>query len=142
MAVLEEATAGGLLLVADIDWSALPDDPFFADIRPANADIRPANQAASDEESAPLDLPSLLAGSDDPVQAVLELLRAHAAAVLGHETGETLAENASLLDLGLTSFTALELASRLRAAGAEVSAAVVFEYPTLGALARHLADGA
>ena len=71
-------------------------------------------------------------------RAVLDLVRGHAAAVLGGTTEELDLEPA-FLELGFSSFTALELCNALGAAtGLEVTPAVVFEHPSPAALAAYL----
>ncbi|OIK28724.1 hypothetical protein VT52_005055 [Streptomyces malaysiense] len=70
---------------------------------------------------------------------LLETVRAQVAALLGHESAEEVAEDGNFVDLGMSSFTALELTERLREAGlAHVVPRDVFEHPTPVALTEHL----
>jgi polyketide synthase 8 len=70
---------------------------------------------------------------------VLDLVRQHAAAVLGHETAEEVEADLSLLEAGFSSFTALELSNRLRTeAGVLLPPSAVFDHPTPAALAGFL----
>ncbi|WP_431727289.1 SDR family NAD(P)-dependent oxidoreductase [Verrucosispora sp. TAA-831] len=93
--------------------------------RPVRRAVRPAESAA-------------VAGFD-PATA-LDLVRSSAAAVLGHETADALDDQRSLLELGFDSLTATELRRRLVAAtGVPLEPTVVFDEPSLAALARHLA---
>jgi aryl carrier-like protein len=46
--------------------------------------------------------------------------------------------DSDLTALGLTSFTALELSTRMRTAGLAVRPRAVFDHPTPAALARHV----
>ncbi|MCL9762961.1 acyl carrier protein [Frankia sp. AiPa1] len=128
-------TSSPFRLVADVDWpSYLPARPaaFFAGV-------------AAQGPLAPADLPPLLEhlATADPAERenlVLATLRSQAAGVLGHSE-QSIDEAASLIELGFSSFTALELAGRVRAAtGVEVPATVVFDHPTLVQLARHVSD--
>ncbi|MEU6467431.1 type I polyketide synthase [Streptomyces sp. NPDC046976] len=70
---------------------------------------------------------------------LLEIVRGQVAALLGHESAEAVAEDGNFVDLGMSSFTALELTERLREAGlAHVVPRDVFEHPTPVALTEHL----
>ncbi|MFF5521586.1 SDR family NAD(P)-dependent oxidoreductase [Streptomyces coeruleorubidus] len=71
--------------------------------------------------------------------ALVELLRADVAAVLGYPHAEALPAGKSLADLGFDSLTAVQIRNRLSMAlKLRLSAAVVFEHRTAEELARHL----
>ena len=71
--------------------------------------------------------------------ALVELLRADVAAVLGYPHADALPAGKSLADLGFDSLTAVQIRNRLSLAlGLRLSAAVVFEHRTAEELARHL----
>ncbi len=92
-------------------------------------------------ESAEPDLAARLAGRDDAEQRAItvEVLRGHLAAVLGHGSPGDIATDRPFQDLGFDSLTALELRNRLRrATGLPLPATLVFDYPTVGALADHV----
>ncbi|MFE0028010.1 SDR family NAD(P)-dependent oxidoreductase [Amycolatopsis sp. NPDC059021] len=72
-------------------------------------------------------------------RAVLELVRGHTAAVLGHEDGRAVDPLKGFTDLGLDSLAALELRNRLAAAtDLRLPATLMFDYPSPVPLARHL----
>jgi acyl transferase domain-containing protein len=72
-------------------------------------------------------------------QVLLDLVRSTASLVLGLPSGEQIGPDSTFMDLGMSSFTALELANRLLAAtGTQVPPAAVFDQPTPAALAGFL----
>ncbi|MEV0882011.1 type I polyketide synthase, partial [Micromonospora echinofusca] len=138
------------LVVADVRWDRFV--PTFASMRPcplltgvpeagaampADDDHRPAD----DEAAAALRerLRPLSPGEREGV--LVDLVGGLAAAVLGHTGGAGLEPDRAFREVGFDSMTAVELRNRLRAAtGVQLPAAVVFDYPTPAALARHLRD--
>ncbi|MFG2638835.1 SDR family NAD(P)-dependent oxidoreductase, partial [Streptomyces sp. NPDC048362] len=102
---------------------------------------RPRAAAASDGPARESLLGQLAAMSAaEGHRLLLDLISGHAAAVLGHATPERVRATRPFKEIGFDSLTGVELRNRLLAAtGVRLPAAMVFDYPTPEALARHLA---
>jgi acyl carrier protein len=69
----------------------------------------------------------------------VELVRSHAATVLGHSGSHDIDAERAFQDLGFESLTGVELRNRLKAdTGLALSRTLIFDYPTPTALADHL----
>ncbi|GAB3823439.1 hypothetical protein GCM10027610_000360 [Dactylosporangium cerinum] len=149
VAALARAVDGGdaCILVADVDWArfalsftASRPQPLLADI-PA---VRAAQVAADRDETAGErsgELRARLAALTGPVRtgALVEAVQRHAALVLGYANPTALRVDRALQELGLDSLTAVELRNQLsRAVGESLPATIVFDHPTVRALATEL----
>ncbi|MEU4366852.1 type I polyketide synthase [Micromonospora chersina] len=145
---LPQAVGTDEVAVADVDWQAFV--PAFTAVRPAPL-LRGVPDAAAVLDQAAGDrgpvtdparalrdrLTGVPAGDRQPI--LLDLVRAHAATVLGHAGPGAVEPDRDFLELGFDSLTALELRDALRQeTGAELSATLLFDHPTPLALAGHL----
>ena len=141
MALLD-ATLGAAdtFVAAKLDLPALrtaaaagdPVPPLLRGLAPAP---RPTAQAA------PTSLRERIAGlgEADQTEVVLDLVRTHAAEVLGHAGADAVHPGRTFKHAGFDSLTAVELRNRLAAAtGLTLSPAMIFDYPKPAALAEHL----
>ena len=147
----------------DVDWTTalagyrpatraeLPTYPFQRRrhwLTPGNG--KPSRQRRAgtpDEPTAPVPPARTVAGRDAPAPpaapttpaALLDLVRAETAVVLGHDGAADIAPGLTFKDLGLDSHLALELRNRLSAVtGRRLPSTLLFEHPTPTAVAHHL----
>ncbi|MFC4517289.1 SDR family NAD(P)-dependent oxidoreductase [Streptomyces ehimensis] len=88
-------------------------------------------------------LPHLLRGwpRSEWEARVLDLVRIHAAQVLGHDGPQDIPVNRPFRDLGFDSLAAVELRNRLsQITGLRLPTGLVFDHPIASALARHLLE--
>ncbi|WP_342353924.1 type I polyketide synthase [Micromonospora sagamiensis] len=134
------------LTVVDVDWATFAPAYESAGPRPLLADLPEARQAAGPaEDTAPADggrslRERLLAlPGDERERHLTDLVRAEAAAVLGHTGPELVKPRRAFKELGFDSLTAVELRNRLtRVTGLSLPTTLVFDYPDPATVAGHL----
>ncbi|MFF2813569.1 beta-ketoacyl synthase N-terminal-like domain-containing protein, partial [Streptomyces sp. NPDC058000] len=85
----------------------------------------------------------LLAGvsEDEWETALLDLVRVHAAEVLGHSSPEQIEPGDNFMEIGFSSFTALDVRNRLcEATGLQLPPVLLFDHPTPRELVTHIAE--
>ncbi|WP_455768692.1 type I polyketide synthase [Kitasatospora purpeofusca] len=135
-----------VLAVADVDWERFA--AVFTSTRPSPLltgipEARRALEAATDGTEAPAAavLRERLAalGESEQHRLLLDLVRTHAAAVLGHPAVDAIRPGTAFKDLGFASLTAVELRNRLNTAtGLRLPSTLIFDHPSSTALAREI----
>nr|WP_320774185.1 type I polyketide synthase [Streptomyces sp. CRN 30] len=132
------------LTVADVEWEKFA--LSYTSTRPSTllSDIPEAVRAqapAEPAEDGAAELVRRLSGLSgaERQQALTELVRTHAAAVLGHTGIAAVEADKPFRDVGFDSLAAVEFRNRLTGAtGLALSATSIFDYPTPAELAEHL----
>ncbi|WP_374227530.1 SDR family NAD(P)-dependent oxidoreductase, partial [Streptomyces sp. AC627_RSS907] len=124
----------GLDLTALRSRPGLP--PLLRGLVPAPAGGRTATGPASGAFATQL---AALSSDAERERIVLDLVRTHVAAVLGHADVSAVAADLPFRELGFDSLTAVELRNRLNTVtGLRLPSTLVFDYPNVTALAAHL----
>ncbi|WP_206793891.1 type I polyketide synthase [Amycolatopsis sp. MtRt-6] len=129
------------IALADVDWARFAPVFTAARERPLLDLIPEAHESEADIPAATGELAAKLAGlaASEQVRVTAELVRQHAAAVLGHTSAGDVPAARAFRDLGFDSLTAVELRNRLNTAtGLKLPSTVVFDYPAPDVLAREI----
>ncbi|HEY2287369.1 MAG TPA: SDR family NAD(P)-dependent oxidoreductase, partial [Streptosporangiaceae bacterium] len=135
--------------LAEVDWARFAPPFTLRRSSPLIAGLPEVRQALADgtAEGGPADpgagtaLSQRLAGLPpaERDRVLVSVIRAEAAAVLGHSSTEAVEAGRAFRDMGFDSLTAVELRDRLTAAtGLRLPATLVFDYPTPAVLAGYL----
>ncbi|TCO60869.1 type I polyketide synthase [Actinocrispum wychmicini] len=128
------------LVTAKLDLTAMAADapPLFRGLVRA-----PARRAAQAAEPFSESFVDRLAGLTEAERdsALLDLVRGHAAAILGRGSASDIDSTRPFKDFGFDSLTAVELRNRLgKATGLRLPPTLVFDFPTPKVLAEHLRE--
>ncbi|MFI7447254.1 type I polyketide synthase, partial [Nonomuraea sp. NPDC049714] len=137
-----------VLSVADVDWprfsavfNAMRAWPLLDEIPEARqAEAGPAGAAVVTSGEAAELLGRLVGATPGRRERIVtELVRAHAAAVLGHASPDAVESGRAFREMGFDSLTAVELRSRLnQATGLHLPSTVVFDHPSPLVLGRQI----
>jgi myxalamid-type polyketide synthase MxaB len=120
--------------VIPIDWSRYSADrPLLTGFRQAGASQRQQTLTFMEElEATPVDRRQ---------QRLVEHIQTAVARILGHRDGDAISISQGFRELGMDSLTSLELRNRLQTSlDCQLPAGVVFNYPTVEAVAQYLAE--
>ncbi|WP_128382555.1 SDR family NAD(P)-dependent oxidoreductase, partial [Streptomyces cavernae] len=140
------------LVVADIRWDRfvpaycahghrplIDEIPEVRELLAARSAARPEAQDGAAEAAAALTAELRALPRAKRRRRLVDLIRTHVGAVLGHGPSDTVKPGRAFRDMGFDSLTAVELRNRLSTDfGTRLSATIVFDHPTPNALADHL----
>jgi acyl transferase domain-containing protein len=135
-------------VILDVRWdrfalvfAAERDSRLLDEVSEARQVLDGARASHGDGPDPAAELHDRLAGlpAAERERALLDLVRSHVAAALGHATPQAVGADRPFADLGFDSLTGVELRNRLTmATGLRLPPTLVFDHPTPAALARML----
>ncbi|GAB4585387.1 type I polyketide synthase [Nocardia sp. IFM 10818] len=142
----DAAEDGATVMVADVRWDRFflayteaRRRPLIEDLPEVRAQLEAGAGGRNDEPGSGLAARVRALSPKQRSAAVLDVVRAQIAAVLGHSDALAVDIEKPFHDLGFDSLTGVELRNRLGAeAGVRLPSGLVFDYPTAGAVARYL----
>ncbi|MFF5538801.1 SDR family NAD(P)-dependent oxidoreductase, partial [Streptomyces cinerochromogenes] len=148
LALLDRALGSGeaVLVPLLLDTGALREQAAAGAVRPVLRDLAPGARTGTATGRGTGTGAPVLTGLDalsgtERAQVLLDLVRATAAAVLGHASADAVPEGRGFVDLGFDSLAAVELRNRLAAAtGLRLPTTLVFDHPTPLAVAGRLGE--
>ena len=137
--------ARSFVMPAQLDLAAIRSDSAVMGLPPLFRSLfRAARRTVESDAAAesPSGLRQRLAAMSTSEQEheLLDIIRSHAAAVLGHDSAEAVSTDQEFKELGFDSLGAVEFRNRLRSAtGLKIPTTAVFDHPTPTVLAGYLA---
>ncbi|MEU6393702.1 type I polyketide synthase [Streptomyces sp. NPDC046939] len=136
-----------VVAVADVDWrrfaevfTSVRGSALLTELPTARREPADTTDDGADDTAAALRALADLT-PDRRLAALRTLVGTHVAAALGHADAEAVSAEAAFKDLGFDSLTAVALRDRLhRATGLKLPTTVVFDHPSISALAAFLDD--
>ncbi|WP_040687292.1 type I polyketide synthase [Nocardia vinacea] len=118
-------------------WAGVPVASGVTDVVAASEEqISEGNEPTSGWENGPLARKLLAAPEYQRDTVVLDIVREHAAAVLGHESARSIHPDLPFTEFGFDSVSGVELQNRLlRATGVPLPKTLIFDHPTASAVA-------
>lgn len=137
--------ARSFVMPAQLNLTALRSNSAVAGLPPMFRGLirharRTAESGAPAESSSDLRQRIAAMSPSAQQQALLDIIRSHAAVVLGHDTADAVGADQEFKDLGFDSLGSVEFRNRLKSAtGLKLPPTAVLDHPTPTALARYLA---
>ncbi|MEU0692095.1 type I polyketide synthase, partial [Streptomyces uncialis] len=136
-----------VIALADVDWERFA--AVFTSTRPSplltgvpearRALERPPGDDTEAPAAALLRQRLATLGEAEQRRLLVDLVRTHAAAVLGHPTADAIRPGKAFQDMGFASLTAVELRNRLNAAtGLRLPSTLIYDHPSSTALAQEI----
>ena len=129
---------------AQLDLAAIRSRSAVAGLPPLFRRLIGAARRTAESVAAAEPLPSrqrlAAMSASEREHELLDIIRSHAAAVLGHDSADAVGADQEFKELGFDSLGAVEFRNRLKSAtGVKLPTTAVFDHPTPTALARYLA---